>query len=444
MLKKLLSIKSIVADLHAVKTILLIPMNSLLCTDDWVLMDAGRQANGVPPAKPQARKDITKPLLRLHSMPVMLRHSSPSSIRSLAEPCESSHDSRRLTDSSGLAAQLGTSPGTAEQASSAAADITQSAHLSLPPRAQPPPTGAAGAHLGHAAAIKATAAFQGAPSSHSAGLVLPDTTAPHPIPLPPVQTVHTRGTCHSGAIILPARTKSAPASIKRCDIHQMPSRTQSTLSMVEAAVKAASLSCRALLANMLLRMSTKSEHRSSENQTDSKPTGLLHGRADNVSVVKLAGNTLAPLDRFTSLHAKIAPICTEDSQAGISQCSAAEQQVTEQTGPATRLKRLYSLAAKSAPPYDSPLADIWQDGQMPADSDFNSMSPACDSSQDIAPGRKTKRTLSDQALEALVAVKNLKCPTIDYSNLQIVRKIGEGSIGQVRHTLPSCVIPVCI
>lgn len=48
-----------------------------------------------------------------------------------------------------------------------------------------------------------------------------------------------------------------------------------------------------------------------------------------------------------------------------------------------------------------------------------------------------KRTISDVALEALESVQNLKCPIISYSQLDIKRKIGDGSIGQVHH-LPPC------
>ena len=42
-----------------------------------------------------------------------------------------------------------------------------------------------------------------------------------------------------------------------------------------------------------------------------------------------------------------------------------------------------------------------------------------------------KRTISDAALEALESVESLKCPVIEYCQLQIKRKIGDGSIGQV-------------
>ncbi|KAL0037083.1 hypothetical protein WJX77_012077 [Trebouxia sp. C0004] len=42
-----------------------------------------------------------------------------------------------------------------------------------------------------------------------------------------------------------------------------------------------------------------------------------------------------------------------------------------------------------------------------------------------------KRTISDVALEALESVQNLKCPIIPYRQLDIKRKIGDGSIGQV-------------
>jgi len=45
--------------------------------------------------------------------------------------------------------------------------------------------------------------------------------------------------------------------------------------------------------------------------------------------------------------------------------------------------------------------------------------------------RPLRRTISDVALEALESVDSLKCPIIEYSHLDIKRKIGAGSIGQV-------------
>ena len=51
------------------------------------------------------------------------------------------------------------------------------------------------------------------------------------------------------------------------------------------------------------------------------------------------------------------------------------------------------------------------------------------SHQALQPGMK--RTISEVALEALESVQSLKCPIISYSQLNLKRKIGEGSIGQV-------------
>ncbi|KAA6419315.1 MAG: PAS domain-containing tyrosine kinase [Trebouxia sp. A1-2] len=59
----------------------------------------------------------------------------------------------------------------------------------------------------------------------------------------------------------------------------------------------------------------------------------------------------------------------------------------------------------------------------------------CPSSNDSASHQalqpEMKRTISDVALEALESVQNLKCPIISYSQLDLKRKIGDGSIGQV-------------
>lgn len=288
----------------------------------------------------------------------MGQHNSPSSITSLGERGKSSHDSKRLTASSGLVAQQGTSHSTADQASSAAADdSTQFA--SPPPSAQPPATSAIDDHFGRAASIKATAAFQGAPPPQLDGLMLPSRRPSHQVLLPPV---HTGRTCNNGTVALPARVQSVPASMKRSDWYL--NRQQSSLSAGGVDVEAASLSRPASLANMLLRMSSNLGRCSSEHEICRDTTSSFDGRTNNVSMIKLDGNTLAPLDRCTTLGAKAAPLCCEDSQGGISQnatSSTAEQQAAEQTDSATRFKRSYSLAAESASPPNSPLADIWHD-----------------------------------------------------------------------------------
>ena len=63
----------------------------------------------------------------------------------------------------------------------------------------------------------------------------------------------------------------------------------------------------------------------------------------------------------------------------------------------------------------------------------------CPSSNDSASHQalqpEMKRTISDVALEALESVQNLKCPIISYSQLDLKRKIGDGSIGQVHCVL---------
>ena len=38
-------------------------------------------------------------------------------------------------------------------------------------------------------------------------------------------------------------------------------------------------------------------------------------------------------------------------------------------------------------------------------------------------------------MDTLATVESMNCPIIDYSQLEIKRKIGDGSIGQVNHLL---------
>ena len=49
-------------------------------------------------------------------------------------------------------------------------------------------------------------------------------------------------------------------------------------------------------------------------------------------------------------------------------------------------------------------------------------------------GQHLRRTKSKLALDTLASVESMNCPIIDYSQLEIKRKIGDGSIGQVSTT----------
>lgn len=277
---------------------------------------AGRQANGLQPAKPQASQKITKPLLRLYSAPVMVQQSSSCSLSSSAETQGSSYKSRRFTNSSSLLAQLGTIYHATDMPSPSPADSTRSA--SLPLHAQPPLTTAPRLirePLGRAVSIKATAAFQGGPPSQLGGLVLPHRLPSYQVLLP---IVHTESTCNNGAPNLPARVQSVFGNSQPFDLQRVASTQQSSLSMAEAAVEAAPLSRRASLATMLLRQSPKSQ-RNSEHRSNSRATGPLTGRLPNVSMTHLRGNALRPLDRSANTPAEGSIVFAETSQGGMSQ-----------------------------------------------------------------------------------------------------------------------------
>ncbi len=49
-------------------------------------------------------------------------------------------------------------------------------------------------------------------------------------------------------------------------------------------------------------------------------------------------------------------------------------------------------------------------------------------------GQLIRRTKSKLGLDTLASVESMNCPIIDYSQLEIKRKIGDGSIGQVSTT----------
>lgn len=48
-----------------------------------------------------------------------------------------------------------------------------------------------------------------------------------------------------------------------------------------------------------------------------------------------------------------------------------------------------------------------------------------------------RRTKSKLSMDTLATVESMNCPIIEYSQLEIKRKIGDGSIGQVGYVLKS-------
>ena len=58
-----------------------------------------------------------------------------------------------------------------------------------------------------------------------------------------------------------------------------------------------------------------------------------------------------------------------------------------------------------------------------------------DQSVPVASGPNMRRTTSKLSLDTLASIESMSCTIIDYSQLEIKRKIGDGSIGQVQSTI---------
>lgn len=71
------------------------------------------------------------------------------------------------------------------------------------------------------------------------------------------------------------------------------------------------------------------------------------------------------------------------------------------------------------------LERISADSQPEADSSAPAVATA---------GQLMRRSKSKLGLDTLASVESMNCPIIDYSQLEIKRKIGDGSIGQVSTT----------
>lgn len=148
----------------------------------------------------------------------------------------------------------------------------------------------------------------------------------------------------------------------------------------EIAQTAASLRRRASLANILQRMSTDAEHCNVDQQNNSATTSPVMGVTNDVCMAH--DSPLAPVD---ALNRPTDPVVHE-----------------------------------------------------------NVLLPGHTSSQGPVLSSTARRTLSDKALEALIAVEDLKCPVIEFKHLQIARKCGGGSHGQVMLTTTLLTALLCM
>ena len=229
------------------------------------------------------------------------------------------------------------------------------------------------------------------------------------------------------AMPLSRRGQTLPASlIPHSDVsalHHPPHRSSSQLSAFHIIQQASSVSRRASLANLLHRMSTGTHPPSDTASTQlSDAASALSPAAssDCAHALDTVGRLLS-----SNVSSQLPPSRHPGQHAMVQQPQVASEHTPR-------------VAAGSLPaaPNNSPLLSgttviSVSLGGDPSLLIANDTLRASSSASQQACVRPLERTISDVALEALESVDSLKCPIIEYSHLDIRRKIGAGSIGQV-------------
>ena len=290
----------------------------------------------------------------------------------------------------------------------------------------------------------------------------PDVDLPHPVgtagksmaPLPlsgvPLSAVEEGidPTSSTTTVANPARGKSMPvAAIQQTSLYAVsrsPEKKVNAFGAVQIAQKSASLSRRASLAAKLQRMADTADTRSIKaSRAGSIASSAAPTKKNSIEDVQSMPRAATPLQRKGTSLDKVSKANCNDSSDSAPRAQQTSSAVDSQAADVRR-QHLSSLEAVTLTP------SSFQHANSPSNNSPHDNNPgprtarartaehpgtmpmhvvARRSSSENAP--EIKRTLSDVASEALDAVENMQCPVIAYSQLQIQRKLGDGSIGQV-------------
>ena len=209
----------------------------------------------------------------------------------------------------------------------------------------------------------------------------------------------------------------------------------SSSAAVQLADKSASLSRRASLAAKLQQMAANADSRNirvsdsdsqSPNAAPFECNGYAHKTVKSTAFGPESGvpyRAMSPPKARTSLG----KVRTIEHELSPDQSAQQTTAAVDSQAAGVRRQHLSTIQAASNPEHCL----------IPASPLNTDSTNASDTGNDIGDsqanhaGHTPKRTLSDAALEALHAVQSMQCPIIQYNQLQIHRKIGDGSIGQV-------------
>ena len=245
------------------------------------------------------------------------------------------------------------------------------------------------------------------------------------------------------------RGKSIPAdAIRQTSLYaasQSPAKGLSTSAAVQLVQKSASLSRRASLAAKLQRLAESADIRSGSPASSAGPT-----ERNSIEDSQIRSMTCSTTLKRTSLD-KVsrvgcdnlddsAPTAQQTSNAVDSKAAGVRRQrLSFHQSSLEQAVRMSSLSLQRADsrsqygPHSSSTGTKMAHART-AEEPSMQAEHGPDPRRSLSDDQRApvfRRTLSDAATEALNAVESMQCPIIQYSQLQIQRKIGDGSIGQV-------------
>ncbi len=207
-------------------------------------------------------------------------------------------------------------------------------------------------------------------------------------------------------------------------LHHPPPRSSSQLSAFHTIQQASSVSKRTSLANLLHRMSAGTQPPSDTASThfsDAASELSLAVNSDSAPALDSVGRLLS-----STVSAQLPPPSRHLGQlAMVLQPQVASKQIPRDAAVSQ------TATPNNSPMFVAPAAISGSLGRHPSLPLSNDALHASSGASQQGRMRPLKRTISDVALEALESVDSLKCPIIEYCHLDIKRKIGAGSIGQV-------------
>lgn len=254
------------------------------------------------------------------------------------------------------------------------------------------------------------------------------------------------GSDHSSHTITAHRGKSIPAdAIQRSSLYTPPVKVLTPSAAVQLAQEAESLSRRASLAAKLHRMAESADARSARASESSD--GVSIKASLHASQASSPAHITSSSDGY---QGKSMPLVAEQylpkqrtsldkvsrADAGQGADPSAEQTSNAVNSKAAGVRRLHLTSSNNREKsgYSKPLSGMTsEDSIQHSNKDLHVAGAQAAEGSGMQAGQAPvlRRTLSDAAAEALDVVESVQCPIIPYTQLQIQRKIGDGSIGQV-------------